>query len=155
MFTTFESAEVPIPPIFEFPDQRWWGYVGLYRWSAYFHTVIEYDDERGERATRVIIYAGVDQVIGTAESSEVNLVELQMILTPGLTGKNFWSMEPLSEVYMGFEPDTEVRQHAVVYVLANGARLVDSARGTPEKELVDLTLKVYIANKTDKDDPDN
>ena len=155
MFTTFESAEVQIPPIFEFPDQRWWGYVGLYKWSAYFHTVIQYNDGEEELATRAILYAGMDQILGTAESPEVEIVELQMILTPGLTGKNIWSMEPLSEILVGYEPDTKARQIAVVYVLENGERLVDSLRGTPEKDLLDLTLKLHVTNKTHEENSDN
>lgn len=144
MFTTFESAELKIPPIFEFPDQRWWGYVGLYRSNGYFHTVIEYDDERGERVTRTLLYAGLDQVLGTAQSPEVEILELQLMMPPHMPGRTIWSMEPISEALMGYEPGTENTEVAAVYVLASGRRLVDSSRGSTEEQLVDLESKLYI-----------
>lgn len=144
MFTTFESAELEIPPIFEFPDQRWWGYVGIYRSGAYFHMVIEYDDERGERVIRTLLYAGVDQVLGTVKNPEVELIELQLMRPPRMPDRKTWSMELLSEILMGYEPDSERSLAAVVYVLASGRRLVDSVRGTPEVELEDLKSKLLI-----------
>ena len=148
MFTTFESAELRIPPIFEFPDQRWWGYVGLYQSNGYFHTVIEYDDDRGDRATRTLLYAGVDQVLGTAESPKVKIVELQLMMPPHWRDRKIWSMEPLSEVLMGYEPGSKKSTVAVVYVLASGQRLVDSMHGTREEELIELDSKLCITTRS-------
>lgn len=153
MFTTFDSAEVQIPPIFEFPDQRWWGYVSLYRWSAYFHLVVQYQDEQGEDVTRAILYSGVDQVAGTCDDPDVQLIELQLILPPGLTGKEVWTMEPLSEILVGFEPGSECRQVAAVYVLANGERLVDSPKDSREEDLTDLAAVVQVGSKLGEKDP--
>jgi hypothetical protein len=144
MFTTFESAELKIPPIFEYPDQRWWGYVGLYRSSGYFHMVIEYDDERGDRVTRTLWYAGVDQVLGTAEASELQIVELQLMMPPSMLGRKIWSMEPLCEILLGFEPDTDRTDQVAVYVLAGGQRIVASLRCTSEDDLVELESMLRI-----------
>ena len=145
MFSTFESAKVDIPPIFDYQDERWWAYVNVQLFTTYFHMVIEYEGSDGDRVSNTILYHDVGQVISTAEEEGVLVKEIQAVLPFHKSEKPHWTMEPVSEILGGLEPGLDHEQLALIIVLKNGKRIVESALDTPEEELVRLTSWLKIA----------
>lgn len=148
MFTTFESAAIAIPPIFDYEDERWWAYVHVPLFTPYFHMVIEYPDEDGESSwAKTLLYQDAEQVVRTADASDVTVLDIQIVLPNHEDGKGRWRMEPLAEALIGLEPDLEHKQAAYVYVLEDGTRIVESAISTPEKDLLNLQTRFKFTRK--------
>jgi hypothetical protein len=138
MFSTFESAAVHIPPIFDYDDERWWAYVHLQHFSPYFHMVIQYKGDDDYLVSKTLLYHHASQVVGTAEEPDVIVEEIQIVLPKHKSKSGCWEMHQLSELLVGFEPNLEHEQTAYVYVLADGTRVVESALSTSEDELEQL-----------------
>ena len=145
MFSTYESAALQVLPIFDYGDERWWAYVHVPLFSVYFHVVVEFDGEEDDRLSKTVLYDQVSQVLRTHEESDIDITEVQVVLPFHMTEQERWSMEPLAEILVGLEPGLEHEQRAIVYVLENGRRLVDSALSTLEEELLNLT-SVFVPN---------
>ncbi len=148
MFSTFESGQITIPPIFDYQDEKWWSYVHVPLFTPYFHMVIEYDgEEEGDRVTKTLLYHDASQVVGTADEDGVDIVEVQVVLPDHKNNKGHWTMEQLAEIWVGLEPGIEHQQTARVYVLEDGKRIVDSALSTPESDLAQLQLWFQIRRR--------
>lgn len=135
--TTYESAELSIPPVFGRPDQRWWAFVGLYEHDPYYHTVIEFHDEDGGTVRRAILYTDKDQLIQSSENSDMRLVEAHVLLPPKLSNRDGWRIERLDEIRSATEPGSCEAGGVTVFVLANGEEITDSSVGTPTSALTD------------------
>ena len=67
------------------------------------------------------------------------VIEVSLV-SPGHVNKtNQWKMEALEKVRIGQEPDLDHEQEAIIFVLKNGRKYVDSGLGTPINKLVDIT----------------
>ena len=139
MFSTFDSGEISIPPIFDYCNEKWWAYVHVPLFTPYFHMVIEFaGEEEGDRVSKTVLYHNAGQVVDTANEEDVTVVEVQVVLPNHKTKEGRWTMEQLAELLVGLEPGLDHEQTALVYVLENGARIVDSALSTPEEDLEQL-----------------
>lgn len=111
--------------------------------------VIEYDgEEDGDRLCKTLLYHDAGQVVGTANEDGVTVVEVQVVLPDHKTRKGHWTMEQLAELWVGLEPGIDHEQNALVYVLENGTRIVDSALSTPEEDLEQLQKWFQINRRT-------
>lgn len=146
MFSTFDSAEVPIPPVFDYHDERWWAYVHMSLFRVYFHVVIEFEDEEGDGHRKTVMYDDVSQLLATAKESDITLIEVQAVVPSHMSQDNRWSMMPLAEILVGYEPDIDHRQAATIYVFADGKRIVDSGINTSEVDLVDLASVIRFSS---------
>lgn len=122
MFETSVMAEILVPPLFE-KDTKLWGYVHLNLHLQWFHA--EYEITFDEGAFRKTIFlANVEQLLQLSEEPDCRIVQVDLVSPAYLNKTDSWKMEPMSEVWKGFDPCAE--REVEIYILRDGTRYIES-----------------------------
>lgn len=136
MFETVDNAEVSIPAELKDFDERAWWYVTYRLHMRWFHVTCEFNYKDGQ-ATHMLFLTQLEHLLDIEKEKSIKILQIDLV-TPGhMNDGERWQMEPLSEIWIGYEPDTEHRQEAQIYVVADGSHYIDSALETNEEELLD------------------
>ena len=143
MFETIDIAEVPIPKGFAEAGERAWWYVKLRLHIQWFHLVCEYTYEDGVQSSDMLFLDQIEHLLELNSIQTIKILQADLVSPGHLNGSDRWKMEPLSEIWVGYEPEIECGQEAYIYVLENGSQYVYSALGTKEQDLLNKS-KIFM-----------
>jgi hypothetical protein len=146
MFETLESAEVHFPPVFGNSGERFWSYVKLRLHIPWFYVSYRFPIEEDETLCHMALLTRVEHLVQLAQDPGAEIGEIDIMLPGHMSGKDNWTMEPLTEVWQGTEPGTK-DQPGYVFVTGSGAHYVESALNTPETDLRDKALVFSVPAK--------
>ena len=137
MFVTLDSAKMNLPfPLIE-EGQHYWTSVQMTLQIAWFLVEYERGFEDGEGCMRSTVFVpSSDDVVEISKHLRVKQVSL---ITPGwMNSSDAWKMESLSEIWLGWEPETKGGCSATICVTESGIKRVITFLETPAEELIDL-----------------
>lgn len=137
MFETHDETELPIPPGLGDPGERMWPYIVRRLFVPWLHVVrrVAFEENGVPCALQEMLFlTRVGQLQQLQETSDIEIVAVDLVSPGHLNGTHHWKFEPLAEIWEGIEPGTEDRK-AYVYVLENGVRYPDLALASSESEL--------------------
>lgn len=141
MFETIVGSEIELPPIFGGDETRLWPFVNLRLHIPWFYVTLAIDDNEGIEHRHMACLTRANDLIATADTEYLRIVEANVVLPGYMTGKSSWTMTPLAEIWAGIEPETQ-EQVAYVFVTADGDRYLSSGVCDDESALEGVT-KVF------------
>ena len=140
MFETHNSAEEYIPREFTVKGLRLWSSVHTRLHVPWLHVVYTSKNSDGYVVSQIAFLTYVDQLLHLDQQTDMKILEVNLVSPKHINNKGSWEMEPLMEIWIGFEPDIEHKQAAEIFVLKNGNRYSDSSLSTNEGDLLDKKL---------------
>jgi len=137
MFETVDGTEIHIPTIFGDDGVRAWRYVSYPLHLPWFYISYLTTSAEGDSPRQMLCLAHVDDLLSASQSEGARITEVNIVVPWHMSGQGRWTMEPLFEIWMGKEPETN-DQDGYVFVTASGARYLHSGLSDHETELLDL-----------------
>jgi len=132
MFSTLIENELRFIPTCREEGELFWSSVTLEFDKIFLQ--VTYQKATVPELQRTILLLTAEQLERLNHYDEVEIVEVNLA-SPGYlnkTGK--WLLEPLSKIYVGFEPEEHL-QEAFIYQMDDGQKYIDSALDTEEKNI--------------------
>lgn len=146
MFETLEDAEICLPPVFGDTRRRLWAYVTLRLHIPWFYVTYRFQLKEDEPLRHMALLTRVEHLVQMVQDPGAEIEEIEIMLPGHMSGKDNWTMEPLTEVWECLEPGTE-DQTSYVFVTGSGTRYVESSLHTPEADLLDKELVFSVPAK--------
>lgn len=140
MFETIDEAEVKIPDPLKAPGERAWWFVKNSLHMRWFHLVCESTYKDDYRSSNMFFLTQIDHLLDVVEDKTVKILQVDLVTPKHMNEGERWKMEPLSEIWVGYEPECEHQQEAHIYVTSDGTRYLDSALSEREEELLNKKL---------------
>lgn len=140
MFETHDSSEVHIPSELTVNGMRIWNSVHTRLHVPWLHVVYASKNSDGFLLSQIAFLTYVDQLIQLDHQSDIKIIAVNLVSPEHLNNKGCWEMEPLEEIWIGFEPDIEHLQESEVFVLKNGNRYTYSPLSTEDEDLLEKRL---------------
>ena len=145
MFETHREAEVFLPEIFHGDENiQNWGHVSTRLNTLWLYVNCEPVDKKVGVASKMFLITEIMDLLAIQADTSSTISEAYVVSPGYMNGSDVWEMNLLDHVLTGIEPMTDVEQHALIYVLKNGQRLVDSSLGTKEDDLKNTQLCCQI-----------
>lgn len=143
MFETNKSAEIEIPPIFCSHDVQHWSYVRFRLHIPWFHVEFSFRISEEGSLRNMLFLTKVDHLLQMSQESDVEIIEVDIVVPRHMSGKECWAMEPLREIWRGIEPETD-GQYAHIFVTRDSNRYFLAGVCDTETELENKEL-IYVA----------
>lgn len=136
MFETVTAAEIIIPDeLKDHGEQAWW-YVRNRLHMRWFHATCAFSYGNDQKDVHMLFLTQIDHLLEVKNEETITILEVDLVSPRHMNNGERWNMEPLSEILVGYEPDTEYQQDAHIFVLSDGTRYVDSGLSTKEDDLL-------------------
>lgn len=145
MFETYSHAKVEIPEVLKEPDEQAWWYVKLNLHIPWFYVTCDIDYGNDEILTQMLLITQVKHLDEANRSKTITIKHVDLVIPRKMNGGDEWKMAPLSEVWVGREPEVDHYQEAFIYILEDGQCYVDSVLNTDKSNLLDIK-KVFSHN---------
>lgn len=147
MFETYSHAKVEIPEGLREPDEHAWWYVKLNLHIPWFYVTCDINYGNDEILTQMLLITQVEHLLEVKKSKSHMIKHIDLVIPNKMNGGDKWKMSPLSEIWVGKEPDIDCPQEAFVYVLGDGNSFVDSVLNTKKDDLLDVK-KIFSHNQS-------
>jgi len=145
MFETHRESEIFLPEIFQGNDDtQAWGHVSKRLHTLWLYLICKPADKEIELAPKILLISNIMDLMAIQKDSSSSISEAYVISPSYLNGSDVWKMNLLDHVLVGNELTADFEQHAYIYALKNGERLVDSALNTKEDDLENIRLLCRI-----------
>ncbi len=139
MFITDEAAKMHMPSaLFGDDESTYWTYVKQHMHAPWFYCTYAVEYEDGGKFRHMILLAEPMQLEQLSAVSEIELIEVQVVLPSYVTGQGRWIMAPLASIWEG---DTSDGVTELVFVTQTGERFCFNKEITNENQLVDKRLR--------------
>lgn len=129
---------MPIPSaLFGGHDSTYWAYVKQDLHAPWFYCVYAQEYENGGKFRHMVLLGNPVQLEQLSLVSEIEIVEVQVVLPGHVTGQNRWIMTPLASIWEGEATDGSTER---VYVSQGGKRFCHDKNITNENQLGDKRL---------------
>ena len=138
MFITDEAAKMHMPSaLFGRDETTYWTYVKQHMHAPWFYCVYAVEYEDGGKFRHMILLGDPQQLEQLSLVSEIEVVEVQVVLPGYVTGQGRWIMTPLASIWEG---DTANGSTERVFVTQTGERFCLNKKITNENQLGDKRL---------------
>lgn len=144
MFETHDSAEEYIPSEFTINGLRAWNCVHSRLHVPWLHAVYVIKASEGYVPGQIAFLTYVDQLLQLDQQSNTKILEVNLVSPDHVNNKGAWKMDPLKEIWVGYEPDTEHQQETEIFVLKDGNRYTYSPLSTDEENILEKKLVFKI-----------
>lgn len=142
MFETCNQAKVIVPEELRDPEEHAWWYVKLRLHAPWFYVTVEKDCGDDATLTQMLLITQVEHLVEANSSKSIKIRHVYLVIPGHMNGGDEWKMSPLSEIWVGREPETESYQEAYIFILEDGKHYVLSDVDTEKNDLLDIT-KVF------------
>jgi hypothetical protein len=141
MFETHRESEIFLPKIFgEDEGIQTWGHVSKRLHTLWLYVICKPADKESDQLPMIFFISNIMDLLVFQNDTSAIISEVYVVSPNHLNGSDVWKMNLLDHILVGNEPIDDCEQHAYIYVLKNGQRLVDSALGTEEDDLENTLL---------------
>lgn len=138
MFITDEAAKMHMPSaLFGGDGSTYWTYVKQQMHAPWFYCVYAVEYEDGGEFRHMILLGDTQQLQQLSLASEIEVVEVQVVLPGYVTGLDRWIMVPLASIWEGDTTDGSTER---VFVSQTGERFCLNNKITSENQLGDKRL---------------
>jgi hypothetical protein len=151
MFETHQEYEVIMPGVFGGDEgNQVWERVSTRLNMIWFYVICLPADKEIDQLSKMLLISDVEGLMDLQKDTSATISEAYIVSPSFINGSDVWKMNLLDHVLTGIEPMpdfelmTDVEQHAYIYVLKDGQRLLDSNLETKEADLTDIQILCQI-----------
>jgi hypothetical protein len=138
MFITDEVAKMHMPSsLLGGDDSTYWSYVKQHIHAPWFYCVYAVEYEGGGKSRHMILLGDPQQLEQLSLVSDIEVIEVQVVLPGYVTGQVRWIMTPLASIWEGDAADGSTER---VFVSQTGERYCINSKITNENQLDDKRL---------------
>ncbi len=142
MFQTTDDAEVCFPSALVEPGEKSWWFIKQRLHIHWFYVVYIAKTDEGN-STHMMFFTVLEQLLMFTSIEEITVTNVYLVSPDYMNKTQQWKMEPLQEIWLGDEPETE-DQEAHIFRLTDGKYYVSSMLDTARECLLNhrMVLKV-------------
>ena len=144
MFETYKEAELEAPKLILDTRNQAWDYIFRRSHSCWFHVVAQRINKNSAYISRIFYFDNLEHLQALKLDYSVKIAELSLVSPGHINGTDNWNMDLLEKIIVGFEPNTEHEQTALIFHLKNGNKYIDSALDTHVEDLTNLKIAFEI-----------
>ncbi len=145
MFETHRNFEILLPGVFGGDeDTQAWDRVSTRLNTLWLYVICLPADKEMLQLQQILFISDTMDLLDLQKDSSVTIYAAYVISPDHLNGSDSWKMNLLDHVLVGIEPHPGAEQHAYIYVLKSGQRLVDSVLSTIEGDFKNTRLLCRI-----------
>ena len=137
MFETNDFARMNNPLSLFGDDSHLWSHVSLRIHVPWFYVTYSMDYDDGSKRVNILFVSNINDLVSMNSETSIQVEQVYLVSPGHLNKSEEWLMEPIGEILVGLEPKHD--QAVYIYIVKNGNRYIDSALGSKEAVLRDIT----------------